>query len=95
MDFLLVAIGIVPAVIGLALREWYALIVVFALWFALLLFWIVGSGLNYDEVSGADFIALVAVLILLPAEAVAALAVVVGRWFEGMRAARSRGHARP
>lgn len=83
MDLLVIAVGVVPTLIGLVLRRWEALVLVLALWVLLVLVVAIGWGLDYDEVSGADFVLLLALTVLLPAEAVASLAVLVGRLLFG------------
>jgi hypothetical protein len=81
---------VLPAAIGIALRRWSALGIVFVLWVGLMLIaamagWLDGTGQDLtesEEVSTGVVMFLVgasAVVILLPAEAVTAGAILVGR----------------
>ena len=75
----LVAVVIVPATIGFTLRRWTALAVVFALWVGLMVAVAAEWGLDSDDVPAEGLISASALLVLLPAEAIAALAVIAGR----------------
>jgi hypothetical protein len=79
VEFLVLADVAVPAAIGFALRRWYALAIVFGLWVLFILVGAIGWGLDSDDVPGSDLVVILALIVLLPAEVVAALAVGLGR----------------
>ena len=79
MELFLVLVVLVPAAIGLIVRRWWALGVVFGLWLGLMLFAAAEWGLSSDDVPAEGLVLASVVTVLLPAELVAALAVALGR----------------
>jgi hypothetical protein len=78
-EVLIIADLVVPAFVGAVLRRWTALAVVFVLWLGLLLFTALEWGLDSDDVPAEGFVLGALVIILVPAEVVAAGAVLLAR----------------
>jgi hypothetical protein len=95
----LIAVVAVPLAVGLAIRRRLALAVVFILWLSLVAYFPLTYDWRYidgDDVTAGYWFVLVVVTILVPAEAVAAAAVVLGRrLFGDSRRSRDRSATRP